>query len=109
MDDYATRRLAELRAAAPLKRKKQALFAKVDLEPAARAFVAMNCPKAFVYVWLLHRARVTNNRTVLASNSTLSKYGIGRGTKHRALTDLEAAGVVVVEWRSRKNPLVTLL
>ena len=56
MDDFVKRRLAELEAAAPVKRKKVKPFAAVELDGAAKAFAAMRCPKAMVYVWLVHRA-----------------------------------------------------
>jgi hypothetical protein len=50
------KRLAELKAKAPTKRKKTSPFAKAYLNPAARAFAALNCSKAMVWLWLVHRA-----------------------------------------------------
>ena len=50
------KRLAELKAKAPAKRKKPRPFAKVYLDTAARAFTAAKSQKAMVWVWLIHRA-----------------------------------------------------
>ena len=108
MDDWAKRRLAELQAAAPIKRKKVEPFAVVPLAPAAAACRALNCPKVMVWVWLLHQARKTGKSTVTIPNGALAKLGVSRIAKLRALRQLEAAGLIVVEWRPRKTPLVTL-
>jgi hypothetical protein len=109
MDDYSKRRLAELHAAAPVKRKKAKPFAIVELDAAAKAFAAMNCPKATVYVWLMHRARMTGKSTTAVPNGVLAKYGVARETKRRALRELETGGLIAVEQRPRKTPRVTLL
>jgi hypothetical protein len=108
MDDYPNRRLAELRAAAPA-RKKVELFATVKLDAAAKAFAAVKCPKAMVWLWLVHQARKTGRSTVAVPNGALVKYGISRKIKYLALQQYEKAGVIAVEWRPRKTPLVTLL
>src|SRR5262249_8981855 len=107
--DYAKRRLAELYAAAPVKRKKEKLFGMVELVAAAEAFAAMNCPKAMVYVWLVHEVRKTGKRTVPAPNGMLAKYGVTRETKRRALKELEADGLIAIKQRPLKTPHVTLL
>jgi hypothetical protein len=108
-DDYAQRRLAELHAAAPVKRKKVEAFAMVELDRAAKACVAMNCPKAIVYLWLVHQARKTGKNAVAVPNGALAKYGISRKIKYLALQQLEEARVITVEWRRRQTPVVTFL
>jgi len=108
-DDYAKKRLAELHAAAPAKRKKTAPFAVVSLPAAAKAFAVANCPKAMLWLWLLHQTRKTGKRTVAVPNGAVAKYGVNRETKRRALRQWEAAGLVAIEQRSRKTPVVTLL
>jgi hypothetical protein len=108
-NEYAKRRLAELYAAAPVKSKKDKPFAIVELDAAARAFAAMNCPKAMVYVWLVHEVRKTGNRTVPVPNGMLAKYGVTRETKRRALKELEADGLMAIKRRPLKTPCVTLL
>jgi hypothetical protein len=108
-DDCAARRKAELEARAPMKRKKGKLFAVVGLEAAAKACAAVNCPKAMLYLWLVHQTRKTGGRTVAVTNGVLAKYGVSREIKRRALRELEAGGLITIERRSRKTPLVTLL
>jgi hypothetical protein len=108
-DDWPKHRLAELHAAAPAKRKKTEPFAMVKLGVAAKAFAAVNCQKALVYVWLVHHARMTGKNTVAVPNGALAKYGVSRKLKYLALRQYEAAGVITVEWRPRKTPLATLL
>jgi hypothetical protein len=107
-DDYAKRRLAELHAAAPAKRKKIKPFALIELDVAAKAFAAASCPKAMVWVWLVHQARKVGKKTVAVPNGALAKYGVDRKTKYLALRQYEAVGLLTVEWRARKTPVATL-
>jgi hypothetical protein len=109
MDDWVKQRLAELHAAAPVKRKRLEPFAVVPLAAAAKAFSAMHCPKAMVWVWLQHQARKTGNRTISVPNGVLTKLGVNRETKRRALKELAADGLILLDQRTRKTPLVTLL
>ena len=109
MNDYAKRRLAELHAAAPVKHKKVKLFAITELDAAAKAFAAMNCSRAMVYVWLMHQARMTGKRTITVPNGVLAKYGVSRETKRRVLKELEAGGLIMLDQQPLKTPRVTLL
>ena len=108
MEDYAKRRLAELHAAAPAKRKKTDPYVTITLSAAAKAFKAANSSKAMVYLWLVHQARLAGKKTIPVPNGKLAKYGVDRKTKYRALRQYEAAGLITVEWRGRKTPIVTL-
>jgi hypothetical protein len=108
MDDWARQRLAELEAKALVKRKKAKPFATVDLNTAAKAFAAMNCPKAMLWVWLQHQSRKTGSRTVAVPNGILAKHGVSRSMKSRGLAELEAAGLITVAGMVRKTPMVTL-
>jgi hypothetical protein len=81
----------------------------IKLNAAAKAFAAVNCPKAVVYIWLVHQARKTGKNTVAVPNGALIKYGVSRIIKYRALRQYENAGLITVEWRPRKTPLATLL
>jgi hypothetical protein len=109
MDDWAKRRLAELHAAAPTKREKTKAFAVVGLDTAVKAFAAMKCPKAMLWLWLQHQTRKTGKKTVSVPNGVLARYGVGRELKRRALMELEAAGVIRIERLPRKTPVATLL
>jgi hypothetical protein len=108
VDAWAKRRLAELRAAAPVKRKKTEPFAVAVLSEAAAALAAINCKKAIVWLWLVHQTRKTGNRTVAVPSGVLRELGVSHQTKCRALRELAASGLVVVEWRPRKTPIATL-
>ena len=80
-----------------------------NLGAAAGAFTAMNCPKAMVWVWLVHQTRKTGKQTVAVPSSTLARYGISRGVKSSALRQLEADGLITVKRFTCKNPIVTVV
>jgi hypothetical protein len=114
MDDWTKARLAELEADVEAHRvpkvKKYDQFAVVNLKEMAAACAATNTHKAFVLVWLRHRARLTSKPSVAVTNVTMAEYGISRYAKARALCQLEAAGLITVERKGpKKTPVVTLL
>jgi hypothetical protein len=84
-------------------------FVKVPLWWLEQATRATRTQQAFICVWLLHLAWKAKSPTFPVPNGQLGKHGFGRHTKHRALTNLEAAGLIKVERRADKNPVVTLL
>jgi hypothetical protein len=108
MDDWAKKRLAELHAAAPVKRKKQEPFVIMPLWWAAEAAKATRAPKLLVLVELLHRSWKAKGLTFPFPNGKLDKAGVSRFVKRRFLLDLETAGLITVEWRHGKTPRVTL-
>jgi hypothetical protein len=108
MDDPIKQRLAELRAAAPVKRKKQEPFVKVPLARASKVAAVLGGKRMLVWLWILHQSWQRQSSTVTVTNTALKKYGINRMTKHRALKELEAIGAIMVDWRGKKNPVVTL-
>ncbi len=61
-----------------------------------------------VMVELAYQVFKTHKPEVVLSNSMLRSVGISRKAKLHALRQLEAAGVVVVDWKVRKSPLVTV-
>jgi ribosomal protein S19E (S16A) len=109
MDAWAKQRLAELHAAAPVKRKKQEQFVKVPLWWAAEAAKATRTPVMLVLIELLHRSWKARSLTFPLPNGSLKKYGVSRDIKRRVLCDLEEAGLITVERRHGKAPLVTLV
>jgi hypothetical protein len=58
---------------------------------------------------LLHRFWQTGNRRLVLANVALGQEGVNREAKRTALRQLERAGLVLVERRSRKSPIVHLL
>jgi DNA-binding transcriptional ArsR family regulator len=57
-------------------------------------------------LWRLSGA--VGNRTVTLGNAELQPFGIDRAAKSRALTVLESAGLVTVERKRGRLPIVTL-
>lgn len=110
MDDWAAKRLAELEAAAPKKRKKKAEpFVKVPLWFVAAAASATKTRKAIVWIELVHASWRAKNLTFPLSNARLEKYGVGQFTKARALRELERAKLITVQSRRGRPPLITIL
>jgi hypothetical protein len=111
MDDaWAKRRLAELHAVAPVKRKKaEPPFVKVPRWWAAEAAKATRSPATLVLVELLYRSWKAKSLTFPLSNKSLEKNGVSREVKRRVLRDLQAAGLITVERRHGHSPRVTLV
>ena len=111
MDDepWHVRRLRELKARAPAKRKPVEPFVKVPLWWIRQAAKATNTNKALICVELLYAAWKAKRSTFPLPNGRLRELGISRETKRRALRDLERAGLIVVERPLRKTPVVTLV
>jgi hypothetical protein len=57
---------------------------------------------------LLDEAWKSNDREIKLTNEALAKKGVGRKGKAIALQELRAAGLVAVDERPRKSPLVTV-
>jgi hypothetical protein len=110
MDDWAAKRLAELEAAAPKKRKRKTeAFANVPLWWMARAAKATKTPGALVCVYLLYAAWKAKGKPFTLSNAWLEKHGVSREVKCRVLRKLEAAGLIAVKWRRGRGPSLVLL
>ena len=107
--DAWAERLAKLHAAAPVKRKIVETFVKVPLWWAREAAKATKTLKALVWVELLHASWRAKSPTFPLPNGRLKKVGVTRFVKSRVLRELEAAGLITVEWRRGKNPLVTIV
>ena len=108
-EPWHVKRLRELEAAAPVKRKKVEPFVKVPLWWIIQATKATNTGRALVCIELLHAAWKTKRQTFPLPNGRLNKLGITRYTKRRALYALERAGLITVKWPSRKTPIITLV
>ena len=113
MDDsepWYERRLRELEAATPVKRrKKPEPFVLVPLSWAKQMTAATHTKRALVGIVLLHTAWKTKRTTFPLPNEQLTKLGVSRQTKRRALADLERAGLIAVERPPRKTPIVTMV
>jgi hypothetical protein len=58
-------------------------------------------------VWRL--ARVRRSNTVQLTQAVVAQHGLSRWEKYAALRALESAGLVVVQRRGRRSPLVTVI
>jgi hypothetical protein len=108
-EHWSVKRLRELEVAAPVKRRKTEAFVKVPLWWIARATKATNTGRALVCIELLYAAWKAKRPTFPLPNGRLTKLGINRNTKRRALYDLERAGLITVERPPHKTPIITLV
>jgi hypothetical protein len=108
-EPWHVRRLRELEAAAPARRKKVEPFVKVPLWWAKQMTAATKTKKALVGIVLLHTAWKAGRQTFPLPNGRLAKLGVSRWAKNRALRDLERAGLIVVERPEHKTPIVTMV
>jgi len=109
MDDWATKRMAELKAAAPVRKNKKDAFVKVPLWWIAQVTRAAKSPQVFAAIWLLHLSWKAKSTTFTLPNARLATQGVDRQAKRRALATLEKAGLITVERRGRKPPRITLV
>jgi hypothetical protein len=84
-------------------------FVKVPLEWMYRLAGARYAATPALAHHLLFRSFQERRDTIKLANGLLALLGINRCQKRRALVELEAMGLVVVEHRERKSPNVTLL
>jgi hypothetical protein len=61
-----------------------------------------------VWLYIHHRVWADKVATVVIANKALEAWGVGRRAKYAALKNLERAGLIYIERRERKSPLVTL-
>jgi hypothetical protein len=111
MDDepWHVKRRRELEAAAPAKRKKVEPFVKVPLWWIAAAARHARSPATLIMVELLRTSWKAKSPTFPLPNGRLEKLGVSREIKRRVLIDLERGGLIAVERRPNKTPIVTLL
>lgn len=108
MDEWTARRMRELEAATPIKRKKVELFVKVPLWWIEEAAKATKSPTTVVLIELLRLRWKTGSSTFPLPNARLQRLGVSRKVKQRILRELELAQLIIVERPTRKSPVVTL-
>jgi hypothetical protein len=84
-------------------------FTQIPNERAAAGYKALRCPQAMIWNYIHYRAWADGVSTIPLANQTLAAWGVSRQMKYRGLRYLERAGLVRVEYRGRRSPLVTLL
>jgi hypothetical protein len=73
--------------------------------------VLANCktPSAAVAIILQMEYALNDGRPVTLANKTLLEWGVRRNTKTRTLETLEKTGLITVQHRPGKSPIVTIL
>jgi hypothetical protein len=89
--------------------RKRRHFIKVPLLWFERLAEARHIATYRVALHLLYQTWKMGGQPVPLPNGPLIAEGIARGTKWRALRELEQLGLVIVERRKRKAPRVTVL
>ena len=88
--------------------KRNGAFVKVPLWWITEAAKLTRTPAALVCIHLLHASWKAKSLTFPLPNGRLKRDGVSREVKRRVLLDLEAGGLISVERRARKTPVVTL-
>jgi hypothetical protein len=91
------------------RRRRNDTFVQVPLALAAAITKATNTPKAMVGIMVLYEAWVNKGKPFTLSDKKLTGFGVKRNTRRRALDAMEAAGLVTVEWKNGRAPVVTLV
>ena len=107
--------LADLRVGAPpaaspaqkLRPRATEPFVLVSVEQLKRGAEACGGQRLLVWLYILHKVKLRGEGTVQIANKTLAEWGVSRHAKVRALRELEAVGLISVEWRGRRTPIVT--
>jgi hypothetical protein len=108
-ESWSARRMRELEAAAPIKRKKQTEpFVRLPLWWAGAVAKATTSPGVLVWVELLRLRWTTKHTTFPLPNGRLKKLGVSRNVKRRVLADLVRAQLISIEQHPRKTPIVTM-
>jgi hypothetical protein len=103
-------KLAAHRAKGGVKKPKNKddLFVQILHRAVAAAGEALRDRQWMVWLYIHYRALWDKTNTVEIGNKTLKQWGVGRMVKNRALYAFERAGLISIEWRGNKSPLVTL-
>ena len=92
-----------------MKHKKTEPFVKVPIWWMTEATRLTRTPAALGCIHLLLASWKARSLTFPFPNARLKKGGVSREVKRRVLRDLEAGGLIKVERRSGKTPIVTLV
>jgi hypothetical protein len=83
-------------------------FVKFPVEWMDRLRATKRASTYQVALYLLHRHWRTDGRPITLSNVAVQGIGVSAFKKWRALAELERAGLIEVERRARKSPIVKL-
>jgi hypothetical protein len=91
------------------RRRPQREFVMMSREQSDRLDKVVNFGTERVFRHLLFLTWRLPDKPVVLANAELARKGINRHIKRRALLELEARGLIRVEWRYKKSPIVTVL
>jgi hypothetical protein len=111
MDAWAAKRLAELEAAGRARKKKrEERFIRLPVLWWGKLTNPLAPGGTWATATHLHYLRYReHSETVKLANAALKQVGISRFTKWDALHDLERRGLIIIENRGKKSPMITLL
>jgi hypothetical protein len=102
-------RAHRMRNSEPSRRvKREGLFVQIPVKALVAVSEVLGNKWALVWDYIHHRVGATGKNTVEIGNVGLREWGVDRFTKLRALRAFESAGLITVEWRVRRSPLVTV-
>jgi hypothetical protein len=84
-------------------------FVLVPWEWKERLCKARYATTSDVALHVLHRNYETRGKPFTLANGVLGELGVSRNQKRRALVELEQLGLITVEWREKKSPVITVL
>ena len=91
-------------------RNRQGPFAQIKLKGAAEVARKIRSPSLMFMVALAYMIYRNNGaRSFALPNALLTQYGVSRENKRQALARFEKDGVIRVERRGRRSPIVTVL
>ena len=111
-EPWHVKRLRELEAAAPVKRKTKKWNQRFVAVPMIWAKQLETCESAATFklaLLLLYEHWHSNGARIRLTNPLAAKWGILPEAKRRGLADLERKSLVSVEGRYGKTPLVSVL
>ena len=100
-------KVVQSRAAMDAQQRRKTQFVKVPMEWIDRLDRARHTSTFKVAFELLHRRWKGGDKPVLLPNAGLA--GVSRIEEWRALAELELLGLIAIERRRRKAPLITIL
>lgn len=102
--------VSERRAVVPKKIQKQLQhFVKVPGVWVERLKEARNIATYRIALHVLYQNWKGNGAPFTLSNAAALSAGVSRWCKYKALQELERLGLIVVEWRPRRSPQVTVI
>jgi len=109
VDSLRIENLPPLDPAVAKPRRRSREFVMVSREQFNRLSKAKHFAAERVFLHLLFLTWREPGKPVRLANAELAAKGVNRHAKRRALLELEALGLIRVEWRHKKSPMVTVL